>query len=88
MAERPALEALIALRQSCLASGAVPLTLAICPRCCHALLRDLEALFPPRPPDKTPLTLEGSCVMGFTFADGLEEVCMLHGVLAEESTHG
>jgi len=88
MADRPALDALIALRQSCLARGTLPGTLAMCPRCTDALLRDLDALFTPRPPDEVPLTLEGSCIMGFTFADGLDEVCMLHGVLAEKTAHG
>jgi hypothetical protein len=88
MTDYPALDALLALRQSFLAAHMLPPTLAICPRCTDAILNDLNGLFTPRPPDETPLTLTGSCVMGFTFTDGLEEVCMLHGVLAEESTHG
>jgi len=88
MSDRPALEALSALRQSCLALGALPLTLAVCPRCTAAIVRDLAGLFPPRPPEKGPYTLEGSCIMGFTFTEGPQAGCMLHRALAEEPTHG
>jgi hypothetical protein len=88
MSNRPALDALIALRQSCLAVNKLPPTLAVCPRCADALLNDLDAIFIERPPDKVPLTLAGSCIMGFTFTDALDEVCMLHGGLAEEHGDG
>jgi hypothetical protein len=88
MPERPALDALDALRQSCLALGAMPLTLAVCPRCTATLLDELAGLFAPLPPGQAPLTLAGACIMGFTFTEGPDETCMLHRALAEEPAHG
>ena len=88
MSEFPALAALRRLRQSCRAVHAMPLTLALCPRCTATLLDDLAGLFAPPPPGQAPLTLAGSCIMGFTFTEGPEDTCMLHRALAEEPAHG